>query len=270
MRPSLSRLHRHYLVRLNPPMKFRVWDVARALSRNARLTIPYGGGGWISLHEDDWLQRQILFEGSYEPEVWDALSQFAKAGDVIWDVGAHIGSFAINALTDPRGFNVHCFEPNPITAAILRANIHLNSGSCTCHQVALSDRVEDRSLVLSQQANSGMATLVLNRRSHSMVHPVHCETVDSMLGRGFAPRPDLLKIDVEGWEVSVLRGASTLLSEHPPKAIVVESYPDSTLGMGDQDLAGLLDSFGYGVTWLRRPEGTVTARENYLAIQEGL
>src|SRR5262245_25797413 len=95
------------------PTKLRLWGWARRMSRHALLTVPYGNGGVIALDERDWLQREVLTRGFYEPEVWEALFAFASGSEVLWDIGAHVGTFTIRGLLDSRVACVHAFEPDP-------------------------------------------------------------------------------------------------------------------------------------------------------------
>ena len=67
-----------------------------------RFLVRYGPSGWLTLDERCFLQRQIFVTGVYEPEVAETLLKFAVSGEVVWDIGANIGSFAVVALQDSR------------------------------------------------------------------------------------------------------------------------------------------------------------------------
>src|SRR2546429_170096 len=107
-------------------MKIRLWRIFRQLLGEPRLLLRYLDRSWITLDETDYLQRSVLVTGMYEPEVWDALSSVAEHDEIVWDVGANIGTFAIRAVVDPRVSRVHAFEPDPITAALLELHNRLN------------------------------------------------------------------------------------------------------------------------------------------------
>jgi hypothetical protein len=74
-----------------------------------------------------------------------------------------------------------------------------------------------------------------------------------------------MKLDVEGWERKVLEGATQLLAIKPPKAIVFEGDSDAKGNMQDPEIMKLLEGFGYAVKRVRRPEGVIFHRENYIA-----
>src|SRR5712691_6579640 len=109
------------------PMKLRLWRYMRQLSGYPPLTVAYGLGNWIRLDERDWLQSAILSHGAYEAEVWAALAHHATHDEVVWDVGAYIGSFVLSAAQDSRVKSVCAFEPDPMTLKLLHRNLALNA-----------------------------------------------------------------------------------------------------------------------------------------------
>src|SRR3712207_5037182 len=74
----LSRLLRAYYLAPNHPMKLRLWTILRRWLGRARLKMPYAGRGWITVHEADYIDREILLTGGYETEVWEAIADFAR------------------------------------------------------------------------------------------------------------------------------------------------------------------------------------------------
>lgn len=264
---ALSRRLRTYYLGPDHPAKIRLWGMLRRAMGYARLTVPYAERGWISLDERCFLQGQVLATGTYEAEVWERLAPHAVGEDVVWDVGAHIGTFAIRALLHPLVRQVHCFEPDSETAAILESNLALNTVShatYAVHRAALGDRTGARLLHRGPPANTGLTTLRDDLGYGSSTVP--CLTVDDALARGIAPPPTLLKLDVEDWELRVLSGAARLLAAAPPRAIAFEAAVDRTGGALDPQLPALLQSHGYRVERIPRPSGIIDVRENFLAV----
>jgi len=262
---AISRALSAYYLGPDHPMKMRIWYGMRRLTGSPRLTIPYAGRGWITVDERDMLQREILVNGAYEPEVWESLAELARGGEVVWDIGANIGSFAVRALNDPRVAEVHAFEPDPISAEVLETNLGLNRGRYVLHRVALSSTRETRALHHGPTANTGISGFANTNSSASF--EVRCETLDSLVFDHGLPAPTLVKIDVEGWEAEVLRGAARLLATRPPRGIAVELECDAEGRITDRAPLELLEGAGYEVRWVRRRSGEVEARENYLAVQ---
>ncbi len=264
-----SAVLRRYYLGPDFPMKLRFWGWLRRWGSYPRLTVRYATAGWITVDERDLIQREILVNGFYEPEVWEMLSSAADSEEVVWDVGAHVGTFSIRALLDPRVKMVHAFEPDPISAEILEFNLSLNDSKQSrwaLHRFALSDGRGPRKLYRGPDANTGLSSLV--PRAGELVFEVSCLSADELvLRKGIRP-PTLMKIDVEGWESRVVAGAQRLLAERPPKAIVFEAGYREPGRISDPSLARCLESWGYAIRHIRRPSGIVEERENFLAVHE--
>jgi FkbM family methyltransferase len=180
----------------------------------------------------------------YEPEVWRAVMAEIRKGDTFVDVGAYIGLYSIAVGLRLRGVgHVIAFEPDERSFRLLGEHVRLNGlqGCVEMHQVAVSDRT-GKSYFFSNGTSE--ARIVSAPREDTTLIP--SITLDeAVAGR----RVDVLKIDVEGYEESVLRGASRLLStpEHRPRAIFIEVHPDawSTVKTTSVSLLKLLEEAGY-------------------------
>lgn len=268
--PLLSRILRAYHLGLNHPIKIRLWTLLRRTTGYARLTLPYGNGGWITLDERDYLQTIIYTTGSYEPEIWEYLSPLLTADEVVWDIGAHIGCFTILAMQDQRVETVHSFEPDPLSYAILKKNLALNRGNAHAYPFALSNHQGHNKLYQGSLPNTGLSSLdsssiVVHLSKH--VVDVDCRTIDDLVfTEGFQP-PTIIKLDVEGWELFVLQGAHRLLSEKQPRAIVFEADCDSSGSIKDVHIVDYLVRNKYVIQWIKRKSGDVEMRENFMAVK---
>ncbi len=249
------------------PTKLRWLGYWRKWAGYPRLTVPYAKDGWITLDERDHLQTEIFLKDSYEPEVWDALAEYATVDEIVWDVGAHIGCISIPAMLDTRVKEVHAFEPNPVQTDLLALNLSLNRGRCIIHPIALSDREEIRELyrwpIEKTPPNTGRSSFAFEISSD--VIGVHCATADALAFQKGVPIPTLMKVDVEGWEWHVFQGAQKLLKDAPPKAIVFETANDESGRVLNGELISYLERFGYRVQMIQRPNGAVIGMQNYLA-----
>jgi FkbM family methyltransferase len=261
----LAYLLARYYLAPDHPAKLRIWRYLYRLCRRPPVVVNYAGGALLRLDYLDYVQAHILRTGSYEPEVWDVLSAFATQGEVLWDVGAHVGAFSIRAALDPRVQVVHCFEPHPQTGAALRRNLGLNRLPVRHHAVALGDRVGQERLSSGSFGNVGTASLC--RSQGEGRYDVPCTTADQLVSDGLE-LPTLIKLDVEGWELAVLRGASGILSDHRLKAVVFEAACDAGGRLCERELAHLLGRFGYRVHRIVRPEGGLEPRENFVAARD--
>jgi len=266
---SLSRLLVQYYLGPDHPMKLRIWRWLRWALRHARITIPYLDDKWITVDERDYLQNQILRYGQYEPEIWDSLSNFIVADEIIWDIGANIGSFTIQALTSKYVEHIYAFEPDPIHRSVLEANVRLNLANdrCTINPCALSDHRHFSIFYRGSFPHTGGSNLTKDLGNGQFV--VECCTADDLIYSQNVKPPTLIKMDVESWEEYVVKGAHKLLRENPPKAIVFEADSDKSGTITNSSLVQFFYDYGYSITWLQRYDNTIYHRENYLAVYNG-
>lgn len=152
--------------------------------------------------------------GTYERETQHALRQHLRPGGVMFDIGANVGFFTLFAsqLVGTEG-SIVAFEPLPDSLAWLRRHVAVNSArNVRIVEAAVSDRSGKRPFAPA-------ASNAMGRLAGDGTFEVDVVTLDEYVSE--APRaPDLLKIDVEGEEVAVLRGASELLGRHRPALVV--------------------------------------------------
>jgi FkbM family methyltransferase len=236
--------------------------------RYSPLTIPLEAGGWLAIDERDNHQMEIFRSGYYEPEVWEGLTRHMTTDEVLWDVGAFIGSVSVQALLDPRVKEVHAFEPNPEQANLLNHNLQLNGHRWVLHRLALSNRNESAQLFRHELPLKGGATLSNDYGAGSVT--VNCHMVDTLVFELGVPAPTLMKVDIEDWEYPLFEGAARLFAQRAPKAIVFEASSDQAGNIIDQRLADYLKTYGYRIQWLKRYDGKVWHRENYVASRGGI
>jgi FkbM family methyltransferase len=145
-----------------------------------------------------------------------------EKGTVLLDVGANIGLFTLFMIWKygrERFAAIHLFEPNPGTYARLRRNLAANNldGLCTAHMLALSDRAG----TIYMESPHGYS--VLNMISETGTVPVTCVTLDDWRRTQNVGAVDLFKVDVEGHELPLLRGAPETLSASHHLFIEVKS-----------------------------------------------
>jgi FkbM family methyltransferase len=177
-------------------------------------SVPTFGGLGPDHVEDRWMMQRV-FEN-------------LRPGDAFLDVGSHFGLYAIGAAlrVGPQG-NVLAFEPTPLTVRKLRRNIQLNglSARVTVHAVAVSDKdgVAEFAASGSSMMNSLCSAKVGSQPgSHQEVERLQIPTrrLDEFFDRA---RPTVAKIDTEGAEIAVLRGAPQLLASDA--RIYLELHP---------------------------------------------
>jgi FkbM family methyltransferase len=132
-----------------------------------------------------------------------ALLEDRPPGSIMLDVGAHFGSSA--APFCDKGWQVYCFEPDPANRQKLlerfneRPNVKIDPR-------AVSDHVELEKPFYSSQESTGISGLLAFRDSHEVVEKVSVTTIGEVIAEQSIQHVDFLKIDVEGYDFSVLKG----------------------------------------------------------------
>jgi FkbM family methyltransferase len=183
---------------------------------------------------------------TYEPEMWALVMAEVQSGDVVADVGASIGLYtlALAHRVGPRG-RVHAFEPDRESFGWLSRNVDLNGVGEWVHLYCCAVGDEDGTVAFAG-GRSTESTIVEAPSPGS--GRVQSTRLDGIL---VDKKVDLLKIDVEGFEEKVLRGAAGLLSDlaHGPRTIFVEVHPFAwkSFDVRDQSLLQILWNAGYEV-----------------------
>lgn len=201
-------------------------------------------GFLMKLDRSDWCQRLTYFTGRYyELSVLRAMNLILRPGDHFVDIGANIGMMTLHGRgLVGAGGSVQSFEPNPPCAAALRDHLQLNGiSNVAVHECALSD--EPGTLTLSMTSeHSGTATLADVGAQATRTVAVPVKVADSEIT--IAPR--LIKIDVEGFELQVLKGLRRTLAAHAPFLIteLIEEHLNKA-GSTISEVKAFLTGLGY-------------------------
>jgi FkbM family methyltransferase len=173
-----------------------------------------------------------LIPEEYEPQVFSLLKQRIKPGAVVLDVGANVGVLAILMArwSGPKG-HVYAFEPSPTPKQVLIEHLRLNgvSGRVTVCPLALSDVDGTTTFyAVGISGKSALSNANIGRDAEQFQVPV--TTIDSYC-QSRNIKPSLIKIDVEGFEFSVLNGARNTLKEFRP-SVLIELHPMNWPGLG--------------------------------------
>lgn len=212
------------------------WEAHIELPTGAVMAAPFGEIQGMSL----------ILDSCWEPEVTERLLATLKPGDVFLDVGANMGYYTLLAsrLVGESGLVV-AFEPSPKNLQKLASNVAANNlTNVAIVSMALSDQADIARLWSAPYYNTGVCSLSEDSAaSKSAFHWVPTTRLDELgCVANLAPRARLLKLDAEGVEMHVLRGAVNFLRECRQLELVCELSPQ---WCSSSDLISFLADLGY-------------------------
>ncbi|MBN4073778.1 MAG: hypothetical protein COC05_04060 [Gammaproteobacteria bacterium] len=223
---------------LNPTSHGRHW--IESLAKKWRM-VPQDGiyklqcGIMMELHMDDFIERSVYFD-SFEFLYRRVLLRYLKPGGIFIDIGANVGYYTLIANHEV-GSNgrVLSFEPNPDTLEKLKRNISLNSAmQVEVFEMALSDADSEVTLFCPNDETHGCASMVNQGWDDASIHKVMARRLDDVLPQEI-DHIDLIKMDVEGAELKVVRGARRTISKYRP-TILLELSEKATKSFGHDTL----------------------------------
>lgn len=182
----------------------------------------WGGKIIVDATVDKGLERSIYYEGTYEFGCLYLIKMLLEKNYTFADIGANIGLMTIFASkTLENSGKVLSFEANPSTVKILEKNVEINK--CTNVNIkpyALGSSTNKLKIYPNWNINRGGASLINYDKDSSAGVEVDVLKLDDVIEKNSTI--DLIKIDVEGWEIEVLRGAEKILSEKNAPALIIE------------------------------------------------
>jgi FkbM family methyltransferase len=230
--------------------------IARLSSRTFRARLPDEVGGyWFQYDPSDSIIREICFTGRYSPAETVLLRALLEPGMTFFDVGANVGYFSLLAAhaVGVAG-RVVSFEPDPRVFEVLRENVRMNElDRVELLNVAAAEDVGRATLVghPDHADNRGVSRLG-SARAGDRSFDVATTSVEEVRTRRGIKTVDVVKIDVEGAELRVLKGMAAGLATAAYSRILLELH----VGFEDFDytsIRGLLQSHGYLASRIAHP-----------------
>lgn len=226
-----------------------------ALKYGFTAIVPFDNGLRLEVETTNWVGWHIYFRGVYRPEALAAVDRYVPQGGVAIDIGASLGDFtvAMARAVGPDG-TVHAFEPWPAEAARCRRNVRLNRLT-NVHVV--EQPVSDSSVRTCLHGSTGF-----NQSAASFAPPSSIES-DAAIERTsirldeymqeHGRRVDFMKVDSQGADLKVLRGAAETLLEWGP-VVLISSMSEPHYRAQDSssaEIVSFLTRQGYRLEWLR-------------------
>ncbi|MBC6112151.1 FkbM family methyltransferase [Pedobacter fastidiosus] len=229
---TLGFINRHPLAKkhlFKAYTKFLWWQIKSRASENL-IEVPF-------LQETKFFAKKGLtgitgniYSGLHEFEDMSFLIHFLRAEDTFFDVGANVGSYTILASGIKKAKTI-AFEPIKVTWNILSKNVMLNhlEDLVICKNNAVGSEGKDLYFTNNLDTTNHMVTSI--QENSSVVNVI---TLNSFYEDY---KPNLIKIDVEGFETEVINGASQLLNDNQLKAIIIElNGSGERYGYNEKDL----------------------------------
>ncbi len=198
---------------------------------------------------DEDLGHDIYFFGEYEPGDSAFIQQNVREGDVCVDIGANIGFYTLFLAKKASQGVVHAFEPVSLNYHVLTVNVLANKlPNVVLNNCAIGDSNTNIEFYVAQDGGFSSAVDTGRKRIVDKAQ-VRMITLDSYCVSAGVSRVDVLKVDVEGGEPGVIRGAHELLSDQKrkPRLIMLELYEPmlQRFGASINDVVGLMETYDY-------------------------
>lgn len=192
----------------------------------------------------------IYWRGAHDWAPIFTLEKFLRKDDTFVDVGANQGEYSLWAArkVGSKG-KVIAFEPMQQLFDQLSENVRLNDAfqeTILPVKLGLSDQEGEVKLFTNADANEGTNTIYSTDKFSIEVGKIQLDTLDSQLEKLQVRRVNFIKIDVEGAELQVLKGALATLKKHRP-ILLLEINKDACISGGylPEDILALLKPFNY-------------------------
>jgi FkbM family methyltransferase len=202
------------------------------------------------------MEKHRVVTYAAEREALDTFLTYIQPTDVVYDIGASVGVYALPlGFKTPQG-QVFAFEPDPETNQRLKENVALNRfRHVTVIDWAASDKAG--STTLYTDGAKGNAPTMLkkdNREALKSEVTIPTDSIDHAITQKRLTVADVLKIDIEGAEGLCIKGAHQLLSGQfgkKPRIILLEIHPDfmASFGMSPEQLQADMLAYGYQILW---------------------
>jgi FkbM family methyltransferase len=249
--------------------RFIFWKIIRLLRLN---DIQYSiwGDRKINLNSNSFHSMWLMYNYIVDWEEFNLIQDFIKNDDQVFDIGTNIGYYTIWISKFITSGKIHCFEPDKANFQKLKKNVELNQLQ---HITKLNNiAVNDVNGTLSFTSGLDGQNHINLKKSNNNINVVAMR-LDSYVKENDLAKISYLKIDVEGFEFNVLKGAENLLKEK--KIEIIQLEINNTLQNSNHnvhDILKLLTDHDYMLCGYQVEEKKLcsisysASRENYFAV----
>jgi FkbM family methyltransferase len=250
-----------------PVEKGKYWLRAQAAARFLVGQIDHGL--WIRISGASGFEWAVFLRKPKEEKTKEVIEALLAPGMTFFDVGSNIGYYALIGSLCVQGGHVHAFEPTPELAERIRENTRLNGlSNITVNQAGVSDHDGEMDLHLCQDDSEGNSLVAFQEDWPTVRVPL--AKLDSYVHQHAISQVDLIKLDCEGAEYSVLRGSRAVLSREQAPIVIMEFNPD-TMRASQTDVPEMLAylaELGYSVYSLEKLKSSTDSVYNLILVKK--
>ena len=232
------------------PLWVKLGNYARKLARKCKLQHTQQ---YISTYGPFKLDHEFMFSnfknwGKKQNKAFQQCVNLCQNANCVLDVGAHIGLFAlpISKTILPNNGHVYCFEPAVKNRQHLLSHIHKNNIT-VIPQLVGEQHSQQVNFFQSSNCANGMNSIAIREKKSEIYEKILITQIsldEYCIAKNL--HPDVIKIDVEGAEINVLKGARKIISRYKPK-IIISTHPKELylLGSSTELLLNLIKNMQY-------------------------
>ena len=219
--------------------------LVRIFFSDGRIVTETKYGSCIYANPYEKIDNSVIRFGYFDEDVYETINQNIRPYDTFWDIGANIGLHSITLKKNYPNLNCLAFEPFPKASEQFLMNCNLNNLKIPLYSFAL-DRGKGIKNLYTSSYNLGSTGFSEFMPSWGMKTSIYVATysIDQLIAEFKLANPDIMKIDTEGNEINILKGAEQLLKSGNCRCIIFEANREI-----DQ-IVDLLESFSYEVVRL--------------------
>ena len=216
------------------------YSLARMFNGNDRYCkVKVNGNQMYIDFNDEGVSRQLYLHKERERYSTNYMKEIIRRHDVIIDIGANSGYYALLESRLAHKGKVYAIEPVPKNVWLLNQNIELNGcRNISVHRFAIGDRNGRGEMYLYDKGNlCSFKKNIQNKPTGKIAVPIM--TLDSFVEKYVSGYPTLIRMDVEGYEYQIIKGMSNILKSNKPMILFIELHP---FMMSKEDMNNLIET----------------------------
>ena len=215
--------------------------------------------GGIKFYLDEQDSLRLSTRGYYEPAVLEIIKRELKEGDVLVEIGAHLGYYTLilSKLVGPAG-KIYAFEPDPNNFTLLKKNLEVNQiKNVVLERKAVSNR-NGKMLFYPGKERSTHGSLI--KGEYACGNPIEVDGL-RLDDYPFKEKINLIKMDIEGEEFRALEGMRSLILKTKPLKMISEFSPAflKEQGINPKNFITELEKVGFHLQIINEEKTTLEA-----------